>query len=71
MTVVVPPPVEGDPAGMREFAGTLRRVAGAFADLGTATQKALTSLVFHGPAATRLGDELTGVSRRLFPGRLG
>jgi ABC-type transporter Mla subunit MlaD len=65
VTIVIPPPVEGDPAGMREFAGVLRGVAQAFGDLGAATQRALGVLGFQGPAANRIRTELGDVSRRL------
>jgi uncharacterized protein YukE len=54
MTVVVPPPVVGDPAGMRALAHALRAAASDFAAIARMTSSVVTGLPFEGPAAKRI-----------------
>jgi hypothetical protein len=54
MSVVVPPPVVGDPAGMRALATALRTAAADFASIGSSIASLVNGLDFEGPAARRI-----------------
>ena len=58
------PAVPGDPAGMRALAATLRSSAEGIAVVAAQTAGTIDGLEFFGPAATRIDDEVRGMSGR-------
>jgi uncharacterized protein YukE len=50
----LPPPVPGDPAGMRGLAGEIRRAAGRIGLLDDQVSGAVRAMVFEGKAAREL-----------------
>jgi hypothetical protein len=57
----VPPPVPGDPAGMRALAATLRAVADSVESDDASVASAVGGMTFRGPAASRLRSTVAGV----------
>jgi hypothetical protein len=57
------PAVPGDPAGMRALAAALRNDAASAALLSAAVARRFGGLEFYGPAAERIGADVTSSSR--------
>jgi soluble cytochrome b562 len=56
MSVDIPPPVKGDPAGMRALAAELRGTASRVGDVRSGVDGSVKSLIFDGPAGDAFRD---------------
>ena len=62
---VIPPPVQGDPSGMRALAGDLRVWATHVSDAESSVDGSVKVIVFEGPAGDAFRDRMQTVDRRL------
>jgi uncharacterized protein YukE len=62
------PPVVGDPAGMRAFAGSLRTLAAQLSDYEAELTGLVRGMTFEGPAGTEFAERMASFGRRLADG---
>jgi uncharacterized protein YukE len=61
----IPPPVQGDPTGMRALAADLRVSAAHVGHVESSVDGSVKSMVFEGPAGESFRSRMHGVDRRL------
>jgi uncharacterized protein YukE len=67
----IPPPVQGDPSGMRALAADLRVSAVHVDDVESNVDGSVKNMVFEGPAGEAFRARMHGVDRRLQEARAG
>jgi uncharacterized protein YukE len=58
------PPIVGDPAGMRAFAGYLRSTAGRLGEFGSGLSGVSKGMTFEGPAAEQFAARMQSFGSR-------